>query len=156
MENRFKGMIAAGVGPVVTALTGAGVAAQDGGGGDGGDGGQGGGGFFFFDDDNDIAAAGNGGTATASANGGAVLIGDVNSGGNVGSTISVGDVGGMVCDKWGKCHPVDGGAVAIDGGDVTATTSIGVSADGGVAIADASGGDGNIADAEDNFFVFVS
>ncbi len=96
----------------------------------------------FFFDDGDLAAAGNGGTANASANGGAVAIGDVNSGLNGGGMIGVGDV-------WD-------GSVAIDGGDVSASTTIGVSADGGVAIADASGGDGNFADAEDNFFVFVS
>ena len=35
--------------------------------------------------------AGNGGVATASANGGAVGIGDVNSGGNAGNAIGVGD-----------------------------------------------------------------
>ena len=39
----------------------------------------------------DIASAGNGGVATSSANGGAVGIGDVNSGGNAGNAISVGD-----------------------------------------------------------------
>jgi len=39
----------------------------------------------------DTAAAGNGGTADASANGGAVAIGDINSGGNSGNTITVGD-----------------------------------------------------------------
>ncbi len=94
---------------------------------------------------NDLAAAGNGGTATSSANGGAVSIGDVNSGGNSGGQISVGDTGGLICDKWGKCYPADGGAVAVDGGDVTANTTIGISADGGVAIADASGGDSNFA-----------
>ena len=95
----------------------------------------------------DVAAAGNGGTAGASADGGAVSVGDVNSGLNSGNAISVGDVGGgLVCDKWGKCWPAgDGGAVAIDGGDVTTSTSLGISADGGVAIADASGGDGNFA-----------
>ena len=79
----------------------------------------------------DLAAAGNGGTATASANGGAVFVGDVNSGGNTGSAIAAGDV-----------HD---GALAIDGGDVTSSTSIGISADGGFAVADASGGDFNFA-----------
>ena len=98
----------------------------------------------------DTAAAGNGGTADASADGGSVSVGDVNSGLNSGSAISVGDVGspgGLVCDKWGKCWHEDGSdaAVAIDGGDVTTSTSIGISADGGVAIADASGGDNNFA-----------
>ena len=89
---------------------------------------------------NDTAAAGNGGTAVAGANGGAVSIGDVNSGGNFGGVIGVGDT-------WD-------GAVAVDGGDVTSSTTIGVSADGGVAVADASGGDGNVAVTND--FVFVS
>ena len=98
----------------------------------------------------DTAAAGNGGTADASADGGSVSVGDVNSGLNSGGSISVGDVGSpgkLVCDKYGKCYheDADGGAVAIDGGDVTNTTSIGISADGGVAISDASGGDNNFA-----------
>ena len=127
METRLKGLVAGAVGAVATAVTQFQAAAQD--------------------DGSDLAAAGNGGTANASANGGAVSVGDVNSGFNSGNAISVGDVGGgLVCDKWGKCWPAgDGGAVAIDGGDVTTSTSIGISADGGVAIADASGGDGNFA-----------
>ena len=79
----------------------------------------------------DTAAAGNGGTATASANGGAVSVGDLNSGGNSGSAIAAGDV--------------NDGSLAIDGGDVTTTTSLGISANGGTAIADASGGDNNFA-----------
>jgi len=79
----------------------------------------------------DIAAAGNGGTATASADGGAVSLGDVNSGLNSGNAIAAGDV-------WD-------GSVAIDGGDVSSSTSIGISSDGGTAIADASGGDNNFA-----------
>ncbi len=74
----------------------------------------------------DIAAAGNGGTATASANGGAVAVGDVNSGGNAGNAIGVGDT-------WGN--------VAVDGGAVANSTSLSITADGGTAIADASGGD---------------
>ena len=41
----------------------------------------------------DIAAAGNGGTATASADGGAISVGDINSGGNSGNSIVVGNVG---------------------------------------------------------------
>jgi hypothetical protein len=74
--------------------------------------------------------AGSGGYATASATGGTVVIGDVNSGGNVGNIISVGNTYGSV---W------------IDGGNVSNTTTIGVTADGGTAIADASGGSGNVA-----------
>ena len=94
----------------------------------------------------DTASAGNGGVATASANGGAVAIGDVNSGGNAGNAIGVGDTGGeLVCDKWGKCEHVGGGSVAVDGGDVANSTTLGVSANGGTAIADASGGDYNLA-----------
>ena len=38
-----------------------------------------------------IASSGNGGVATSAANGGAVSIDDINSGGNVGNAISVGD-----------------------------------------------------------------
>jgi hypothetical protein len=96
--------------------------------------------------DTDIASAGNGGVATASANGGAVAIGDVNSGGNAGNAIGVGDTsGGLVCDEWGKCEHVAGGSVAVDGGDVANLTTLGVSANGGTAIADASGGDYNLA-----------
>ena len=67
----------------------------------------------------------------ASANGGAVAIGDVNSGGNAGNAIGVGDT-------WG-------GPVAVDGGSVGNSTSLSVSANGGTAIADASGGDYNLA-----------
>ena len=82
-------------------------------------------------DDGGIAAAGNGGTAEASADGGAISVGDVNSGLNEGNAIAAGD-------GWD-------GAVAIEGGDVSTSTSLGISADGGVAIADASGGDENFA-----------
>jgi hypothetical protein len=78
----------------------------------------------------DIAAAGNGGTADASANGGAVAVGDVNSGGNVGSAIGVGDTYG---------------SVAVDGGANANATTLDITANGGTAIADASGGDYNIA-----------
>ncbi|MDQ3779999.1 MAG: hypothetical protein M3354_05575 [Chloroflexota bacterium] len=42
-------------------------------------------------DGDDIAAAGNAGTANAAANGGAIVVGDVNSGGNLGNVIEVGD-----------------------------------------------------------------
>lgn len=83
---------------------------------------------MFFQD---IASAGNGGVATASANGGAVAIGDVNSGGNAGSAIGVGDT-------WG-------GPVAVDGGTMANSTTLGISANGGTAIADASGGNYNLA-----------
>ena len=78
----------------------------------------------------EIAAAGNGGTAEASANGGAVAVGDVNSGGNSGNAIGVGDTVGNV---------------AVDGGAVANSTTLTISANGGTAIADASGGDYNVA-----------
>lgn len=43
-------------------------------------------------DGNDVtAAAGNAGTANSAANGGAIAVGDVNSGGNLGNVIEVGD-----------------------------------------------------------------
>ncbi len=76
------------------------------------------------------ASAGDGGYATASADGGTVYVGDVNSGGNVGNAIAVGDTVGDV---------------RVSGGTVSNETSLSVSADGGVAIADASGGSGNVA-----------
>ena len=78
----------------------------------------------------DTASAGNGGVATASANGGAVSLGDVNSGGNAGSAIGVGDTVG---------------SVGVDGGTVANQTLLNVSANGGTAIADASGGNYNLA-----------
>jgi hypothetical protein len=78
----------------------------------------------------DIASAGNGGVATSSASGGAVSIGDVNSGGNAGNAIGVGDTVG---------------SVAVDGGDVGNLTDLSITANGGTAISDASGGDYNLA-----------
>ncbi len=45
----------------------------------------------------EIASAGNGGVANAAANGGAISTGNINSGGNVGNAISVGDT---------SCYPV--------------------------------------------------
>ena len=78
----------------------------------------------------DIATAGGGGYATASAGGGGVVVGDINSGGNTGNAIGVGNTSGSV---W------------VDGGDVANSTSIGITADGGTAIADASGGNYNMA-----------
>lgn len=100
------------------------------------------------DDDGDdgIAAAGNGGSADSAANGGAIAVENVNSGSNRGNAISVGDTFAAGCaplDSSG--NPVAVSAVQIDGGTVTNTTTIKVSADGGTAISDASGGDNNIA-----------
>ena len=79
----------------------------------------------------DTASAGNGGVATASANGGAVSFGNINSGGNAGSAIGIGDT-------WG-------GPVTVDGGSIANLTDIGITASGGTAIADASGGNYNLA-----------
>jgi hypothetical protein len=81
--------------------------------------------------DTDIASAGNGGVATSAANGGVVSIADVNSGGNAGNAIGIGDT------SWGS--------VFADGGDVANLTGISVTANGGTAIADASGGNYNLA-----------
>ena len=78
----------------------------------------------------DVASSGNGGVATASSNGGAVGIGDVNSGGNAGNAIGVGDTSG---------------SVAVDGGTIGNLTDLGITANGGTSIADASGGDYNLA-----------
>ena len=101
----------------------------------------------------EIAAAGNGGTADASANGGAVAVGDVNSGGNSGNSIGIGDTGSAPeCDKWGKCYGGASGSVAVDGGAIANSTDLAVEADGGTGIADASGGDENVAFL-DEFFV---
>jgi hypothetical protein len=88
---------------------------------------------FFGDGDEfiDVASAGNGGVATASANGGAVAVGDINSGGNACNAIGIGDTFGL--------DPT------VYGGDCLNTTALGITVDGGTAIADASGGDYNLA-----------
>ncbi|MFM9106276.1 MAG: hypothetical protein ACKOWF_06215 [Chloroflexota bacterium] len=100
---------------------------------------------FVFGQVVETALSGNGGAANASAGGGAAALGDINSGFNAGNAIGVGDTsGGMVCDEWGKCYPGEGGSVAVYGGDVANTTSVGVSLNGGTAIADASGGNYNV------------
>jgi hypothetical protein len=93
------------------------------------------------EDVSETAAAGNGGIAGADANGGAIAVENVNSGGNVGSAIAVGDTLGVGSDACGN----EVGGVIIDGGEVINETIISVSVDGGTAIADASGGDGNVA-----------
>ena len=84
------------------------------------------------EDGSDIASAGNGGVATAGANGGAVSAGDINSGGNVGNAIAVGDT-------YGFEDP------AVYGGDILNQTGLAVEVDGGTAIADATGGNNNLA-----------
>lgn len=78
------------------------------------------------------ASAGNGGTANASANGGAITLGDVNSGGNVGNVIQSGG-------------PGSGGSAALNGGVSSNSTSVNPEANGGLAAANAPGGDGNLA-----------
>ena len=78
----------------------------------------------------DTASAGNGGVATSAASGGVVAIGDVNSGGNAGNAVGIGDTYG---------------SVGVYGGDVANATQLSVSANGGTAISDASGGDYNLA-----------
>jgi len=62
----------------------------------------------------DTASSGNGGVATASADGGVVSVEDINSGGNVGNAIAVGDT---VCA--GAAHSPSGGGRA-GGGNVIA------------------------------------
>ena len=79
----------------------------------------------------DVAAAGNGGVATAWANGGAASVGDINSGGNAGNAIGVGNT------KYGS--------VWVGGGSVANATALDLTVDGGAAIADASGGSHNLA-----------
>jgi hypothetical protein len=79
----------------------------------------------------DIASAGNGGVATAAANGGAVSAGDINSGGNVGNAIAVGNTYGPDPD--------------VNGGDILNQTGLALDVNGGTAIADASGGNYNLA-----------
>ncbi|MGI9253898.1 MAG: hypothetical protein ACR2J8_09135 [Thermomicrobiales bacterium] len=79
----------------------------------------------------ETALAGNGGAANSGANGGAIAAGDINSGGNAGTAIGVGDT--------------MGGTVAVDGGSMANSTNLGVGANAGSAISDASGGDYNVA-----------
>lgn len=79
----------------------------------------------------DVASAGNGGVATSSASGGAASVGNINSGGNAGNAVGVGDT--------------VGGPVAVDGGDVANLTDLGLSVNGGTSISDASGGSYNLA-----------
>jgi hypothetical protein len=83
----------------------------------------------------DTASAGNGGVATASANGGAVSAGDINSGGNVCNAIGIGDTSALAA-------PID---PQVYGGDCANLTALDVAVDGGTSIADASGGDYNLA-----------
>jgi hypothetical protein len=79
----------------------------------------------------DIASAGNGGVATAWANGGAASVGNINSGGNAGNAIGVGNT--------------KHGDVRVGGGSVANATAMDLTVDGGVGIADTSGGSHNLA-----------
>lgn len=79
--------------------------------------------------DDETAAAGNGGTADGLANGGAAALGDLNSGGNLGNVLGLGNTGGG----------------EISGGSVANATDLNAALDGGTGIADASGGEYNIA-----------
>jgi hypothetical protein len=60
----------------------------------------------------DTASSGNGGVVDAAANGGVVSIGDINSGGNVGNAISIGDT---VCP--GAAKAPSGGGTKAPGGN---------------------------------------
>jgi hypothetical protein len=83
------------------------------------------------------AAAGNAGVAVAQANGGMIDLDDVNSGFNSGNTIAV-SAGSAPC-SYGPSN------VAISGGTVSNETTLKLSADGGIAVANANGGDDNVA-----------
>jgi hypothetical protein len=78
----------------------------------------------------DTASAGNGGVATAAGNGGALSAGNINSGGNVGSAIAVGNTYGPDPDVYG--------------GDIMNDTSMAVAVEGVTGIADATGGNNNL------------
>jgi len=86
-------------------------------------------------DDIDVASAGNGGVATAAANGGAIGTGNINSGGNVGNAIAVGDTycGEAVYDDGGdkkgyddKAYDDAGADYGDVGGEVVALPDTGV------------------------------
>jgi hypothetical protein len=82
----------------------------------------------------DTASSGNGGVATSSANGGVVSIQDINSGGNAGNAISIGDThcpgAAMAPTSGGKPSagkPSGGNAnVSVGGGKVRALPNTGV------------------------------
>ena len=89
----------------------------------------------WFGDGGD-AFAGNGGIALADASGGAVTVGTVNSGNNRGNTILVRGNG-----RWfGR-----GATMRVNGGVVQNSTTLAIGADGGTAVSNADGGNGNIA-----------
>ena len=79
--------------------------------------------------DTDTASAGNGGVATAVADGGTAAAGDITSGSNVCTAIGLSNTSAYV--------PID---PQVDGGECLETTALGITVDGGTALADASGG----------------
>jgi hypothetical protein len=76
-----------------------------------------------------IAGVGNGGTGGCGANGGAVGLGTVNSGGNAGSDIGIGDTSGEV---------------DVYGGDWSWSTRIRANQSGGTAVCGGGGGGFNV------------
>lgn len=108
------------------------------------------------DDDTDVEGidihAGNGGSGNAQAGGGNVVTGDISTGGNSGDQVTVGNtIAGegnatVIVGTDDEPADTDGGdaTVIVDGGDVTTTTQIEISADGGTAEASANGGSNNI------------
>jgi hypothetical protein len=93
-------------------------------------------------------AAGNGGSAESAANGGTVITGAMITGNNRGNSITVGRPaeGDATAGAGGGMGPCAGGpvTVVIDGGDISNSTDLTISADGGTAVSDASGGHGVI------------
>lgn len=85
--------------------------------------------------------AGTGGVALAEADGGTITIGDVHVGGNLGAVMTVGDV--VAGDgSWGG---VGGDAtLLVEGTDIFSLIQLDLQANGGLAVATANGGDGNL------------
>src|SRR5215212_9754092 len=83
------------------------------------------------------AAAGNAGVAVAAANGGMIDLDDITSGNNRGNTVVV-NSGSSYCGS-GPSN------VSVNGGTVSNETTLRLSADGGVAVSSANGGNGNAA-----------
>ena len=96
------------------------------------------------------AAAGNGGNADATANGGRIMTSAIITGNNRGHVINVGNPDSAGSGASGGGTGAGGAGCAgvsmvIDGGSIVNETNLNLSADGGTAIADASGGDDNSA-----------
>lgn len=94
-----------------------------------------------------VLSVGNGGTGRATADGGIVIIDSIDTGGNTGNTINVGGAAGSgggggegYKPSGNPCLPSN---LSIDGGDVAYSSEFDISADGGTAIADGSGGGTN-------------